>query len=179
MLVQMLTSKHLKFGHMCGWTIVAAANDEGRRLCQSWMLIFQPPWNRCCVWRARVKLCSFNRSTDDETGRRQWISKHCEAFWCWIAEHHTESLDDKKPARVWGHCPFPECKATTSSQLRYKADQVVLTWFRNKVHDNQELPGSHKKCTKKSWYSRLQLSPEDTAIRSCVTWSRFTAAAAT
>ena len=126
-----------------------------------------------------LNFVSFNRSTDDETGRRQWISKHCEAFWCWIAEHHTESLDDKKPARVWGHCPFPECKATTSCQLRYKADQVVLTWFRNKVHDNQELSGSHKKCTQKKLIQSLKLFPEDTAVRSCVTWSRFTAAAAT
>ena len=61
-----------------------------------------------------------------------------------------ESLDDKKPARFWGHCPFPECKATTLCQLRWKAVQVVLTWFSNNVHDNQELPGSHKNCTKNS-----------------------------
>ena len=60
-----------------------------------------------------------------------------------------ESLDDKKSARFWGHCPFPECKATTLCQLRWKAVQVVLTWFSNNVHDNQELPGSHKNCTKK------------------------------
>ena len=59
-----------------------------------------------------------------------------------------ESLDDKKPARFWGHCPFRECKATTLCQLRWKADHVMLTWFRYNVHDNQELPGSHKKCTK-------------------------------
>ena len=60
-----------------------------------------------------------------------------------------ESLDDKKPARFWGHCPFPECKATTLCQLRWKAVQVVLAWFSNNVHDNLELSGSHKNCTKK------------------------------
>ena len=85
------------------------------------------------------------------------IAKHSDAELLNITK---ESLDDKKPARVWGHCPFRECKATTLCQLRWKADHVVLTWFRYNVHDNQELPGSHKKCTKikliqctkKSWY---------------------------
>ena len=74
------------------------------------------------------------------------IAKHSDAALLNITK---ESLDDKKPARFWGHCPFRECKATTLYQLRWKADHVVLTWFRCNVHDNQELPGSHKKCTKK------------------------------
>ena len=60
-----------------------------------------------------------------------------------------ESLDDKQSARCWGHCPFPECKATTLCQLKWKAVQVVLAWFSNNVHDNQELAGFHKNCTKK------------------------------
>ena len=60
-----------------------------------------------------------------------------------------ESLDDKQSARCWGHCPFPECKATTLCQLKWKAVQVVLAWFSNSVHDNQELAGFHKNCTKK------------------------------
>ena len=90
-----------------------------------------------------------------------------------------ESLDDKQSARCWGHCPFPECKATTLCQLKWKAVQVVLAWFSN----NPRQPGacwiSQKLHKKSSWCSRLELSPEDSAIRSCVTWSRFTAEAAT
>ena len=84
------------------------------------------------------------------------IAKHSDAELLNITK---ESLDDKKPARVWGHCPFRECKATTLCQLRWKADQVVLTWFRNNVHDNQELPGSHKKCTKKKLTQSLTTLP--------------------
>ena len=57
------------------------------------------------------------------------------------------------------HSPFQECKATTLCQLRWKADQIVLTWFRNNVHDNQELPESHKKCTKKKLIQSLTTLP--------------------
>ena len=49
-----------------------------------------------------------------------------------------ESLDDKQSARCWGHCPFPECKATTLCQLKWKAVQVVLALFSN----NPRQPGA-------------------------------------
>ena len=52
------------------------------------------------------------------------IAKHSDAELLNITK---ESLDDKKPTRFWGHCTFPECKATTLCQRRWKADQVVIT----------------------------------------------------
>ena len=83
---------------------------------------------------------SFGGSKDDGTGGRQWISKQCKSILMLERLNITNvSLDDKRSARVWGHCPFPECKANTLRQLRWKADQVVLTCFRNNVHHHQEL----------------------------------------
>ena len=84
------------------------------------------------------------------------IAKHSDAELLNITK---ESPDDKKPARVWGHCLFRKCKATTLCQPRWKADHVALTLSRINVHDNQELPGSHKKCTKKKLIQSLTTLP--------------------
>ena len=89
-------------------------------------------------------------STHDGTGRRQWISQQCRSILRPERLNITKvSLDDNLSARAWGYCPFPECKAKTLCRLRWKADQVVLTCFRNNVHHHKEIPGSHRSAQKK------------------------------
>ena len=83
--------------------------------------------------------------TDDGTERRRWISTSCRG--ALLPERLTiskVSLDESQSARAWGYCPFPECKTKTLCQLRWRADQVVLTCFQKNVHHHLEMPGSHK-----------------------------------
>ena len=63
-----------------------------------------------------MNLCAANESSR--------IAKHSDVV---LPNITIESLDDKQSARCWGHCPCPECKATTLCQLKWKAVQVKYT----------------------------------------------------
>ena len=67
---------------------------------------------------------------------------------------HRESWRQEASSSL-GSLSISECKATMSSQPRYKAGPVVLTWFRNKVTTTRSVLDSTKSAHKKSWYSRL------------------------